>query len=183
MYPVHQERQCRTVSSRQLHRRVSAESDLVQRLERQRVLDGHAGCVNTAVSGLRMVGMPVTSWWRMHSCYVHYHLAGTRHSVLQHVYMHGVWLTNGIPKGLHSMLRQDTSLSAAACTVFDNPSTASGYLHQQCLQKLTQHSATTRHPHISAILPAVRCCNLWLCCRSALLPLDWACCRGQTITR
>ena len=53
MYLVHQERQCRTVSSRQLHRRVSAESDLVQRLERQRVLDGHAGCVNTAVSGLR----------------------------------------------------------------------------------------------------------------------------------
>ena len=53
MYPVHQERQCRTVSSRQLQRRVSANSDLVQRLERQRVLDGHAGCVNTAVRGLR----------------------------------------------------------------------------------------------------------------------------------
>ena len=64
MYPVQQERQCRTVSSRQLHRRVSANSDLVQRLERQRVLDGHAGCVNTAVRGLEMVWIPTISWWR-----------------------------------------------------------------------------------------------------------------------
>ena len=151
MYPVQQERQCRTVSSRQLHRRVSANSDLVQRLERQRVLDGHAGCVNTAVRGLEMVWIPTTSWW---TCCVHYHFAENRYSTHQPVYMHGVCLANMtcMPKGPHSMLQHDISSSATACTVVDNHSTASGSSDQQRLQKLTQHSATTRHPYMYAML-------------------------------
>ncbi len=54
------DRESRTVSSRRLHRRVSAESDLVQRLERQTLLEGHTGCVNTAVSWTNETRTPVS---------------------------------------------------------------------------------------------------------------------------
>lgn len=49
MYRTVKQRESQGISTRELHRRVSAESDLVQRLKRQRLLDGHDGCVNTAV--------------------------------------------------------------------------------------------------------------------------------------
>lgn len=59
MFSSTRNREFRSCSTRQLQRRVSAESDLVQRLERQRVLDGHHGCVNTAVGVCQVLGIRV----------------------------------------------------------------------------------------------------------------------------
>ena len=133
MYPVHRERQCRTVSSRQLQRRVSAQSDLVQRLERQRVLDGHEGCVNTAVRGLR-------NRWDAHDlwvdkstlCCIHYHLVGIRYSMLRPGCSNGVWLAGMtcMPKGLYSMLRHNHFLICSCTPAVHSHSTASESIHQ-----------------------------------------------------